>query len=78
MSALLDAQAGVEYEGEDKPTATEDERLAIEVWNHLSNGQGGIDWAGLPFVVELLGISDVEALIHRLKVIKAHRPPEQD
>lgn len=37
---------------------------------------GGLDWAGLETVVTVLGISDVEPLIHRLKTIKLHRPPE--
>jgi len=45
----------------------------------LSNGQGGFDWAGLPVVVALLGVRDVEALVNALLVIKLHRPPnEQD
>jgi hypothetical protein len=44
------------------------------VWNSLHNGQGGIDWAGLDLHVAWLGVSDVEGLLHRLAVIKAHRP----
>lgn len=39
---------------------------------------GGIDWAGLPLVVEVLGISDVESLMDALLVIKLHRPEQQD
>jgi len=35
---------------------------------------GGIDWAGLPVVVELLGITDPEAVINRLQVIKGYQP----
>lgn len=31
---------------------------------------GGIDWAGLEFVVALLGIQDVEALIDALLCIR--------
>jgi hypothetical protein len=50
--------------------------MAIAAYNHLSNGMGGIDWAGLPLVVELLGITDIEGLMERLIVIKMHRPPE--
>ncbi|WKB52313.1 hypothetical protein [Eleftheria terrae] len=53
------------------------DRTALTAWSHLSNGAGGIDWAGLPVVVELLGITDVEGLIHRLHVIKTHRPPNE-
>lgn len=37
---------------------------------------GGIDWAGLPTVVALLGIADVEALIEDLQTIKQHRPSQ--
>ena len=40
----------------------------------LSNGMGGMDWAGLPIVAELLGIDDIDALVHRLMTIKAWRP----
>lgn len=52
--------------------------MAIEAWNLLANGTGGFDWTGLPFVCELLGVRDVEDLLHRLKVIKTHRPPPKD
>ena len=31
---------------------------------------GAIDWAGLPVVVELLGIDDVELLIKQLLLIR--------
>ena len=37
---------------------------------------GGIDWAGLPIVVEMLGIHDPESLIARLQVIRAYKPTE--
>ena len=40
----------------------------------LANGMGGLDWAGLPIVAELLGIKDIEALVHRLMTIKVWRP----
>jgi hypothetical protein len=36
---------------------------------------GGIDWNGLDFVTELLGVQDVEALVHRMAVLKLHKPP---
>lgn len=36
---------------------------------------GGLDWAGLDFVTELLGVRDVEALVHRLAILKLHKPP---
>ncbi len=46
-------------------------------WNRLENGMGGLDWTGLPVVAELLGITDLEALIDDLLVIKSHRPPKE-
>jgi hypothetical protein len=55
-----------------------DEHLAITAWNLLANGSGGIDWAGLPVVAELLGLMDVEMLLWRLLVIKRHRGPADD
>lgn len=39
---------------------------------------GGIDFAGMPLVIELLGIEDVEMLMHRLLAIKLHKPPTAD
>jgi hypothetical protein len=37
---------------------------------------GGFDWAGLPLVVALLGVQDVEALLNDLNTIKLHRKPD--
>lgn len=48
------------------------------MFNLLSNGMGGIDWAGLPVAVTLFGVRDVEGLMHRLALIKSHRAPEDD
>jgi hypothetical protein len=39
----------------------------------LSNGQGGLDWSGLPLAVNLFCIADIEALINHLMVIKLHK-----
>jgi hypothetical protein len=50
--------------------------MAIRAWRLLANGMGGIDWAGLPIVVEMLGIHDPESLIARLQVIRAYKPTE--
>lgn len=44
----------------------------------LSNGMGGLDWAGLPLVAELLGIDDLEAFIRQLMTIKTHRPDKNE
>lgn len=35
---------------------------------------GGIDWSGLPVVVELLGITDLDHLVAGLQVIRCHKP----
>lgn len=42
----------------------------------LSNGMGGMDWAGLPLVCEMLGVTDAEALIGRMQVIRNYKPNE--
>lgn len=39
---------------------------------------GGIDWAGLPLAVVAVGVSDVEALIDDLAVIKTHHKPDDE
>ena len=57
---------------------THDDRVAQRVYALLSNGMGGVDWAGLPFVVQWLGVHDVDALMDRLYVLKTHRPPGKD
>lgn len=44
----------------------------MRVWNLLATSTGGIDWAGLPVVVEWLGITDVEGLLARIEIIKLH------
>ncbi len=41
-------------------------KLAVDAWNIL----GGLDWAGLPVVAELLGVQDIESLIYHLKLIR--------
>lgn len=82
MTALLDdlaaRQGGDVLEGEAPAPICPQARLALDAWNHLATGMGGIDWQGLPVVVELLGVADaqLELLLHRLKVIKTHRPAQ--
>lgn len=39
---------------------------AIRAWNLL----GGMDWAGMETVAEMLGITDIDALIVRLATIR--------
>lgn len=64
--------------GEEPPQATPLELLYLEAFAYLSNGMGGIDWAGLPIVAETLGLSDTEALMHALKTIKTYAPPKEE
>lgn len=47
--------------------------MAIRVFNGLTNGMGGLDWAGLPLLCAYHCVNDVEGLMHRLLVIKSHR-----
>lgn len=76
LTALLDAAAGVEYEGEAAPRPDVADRLALKVWNFLATGMGGIEWARLDLACAYYGVEDVEGLIARLLVIKAHKAPE--
>lgn len=39
---------------------------------------GGADWSALPLACEMYDVSDVEGLIDRILVIKAHKPPPDD
>lgn len=75
LTALLDAAAGIEYEGEAKPAAGEDDRMAIRAWNLLADEMGGIDYAGLPLVCAHLGVADIDGLLIRLSTIKSHKKP---
>ncbi|MER2518573.1 MAG: hypothetical protein ABTR92_19615 [Candidatus Accumulibacter phosphatis] len=34
---------------------------------------GGIDWAALPIIVDMLGVADPEQLIHHLVAIRDHQ-----
>jgi hypothetical protein len=40
--------------------------LSVAAWNLM----GGLDWTALPVVVEMLGITDVDALVRDLVVIR--------
>lgn len=65
----------------DKVDLAPEGALAIKAWNWLQNGSNAIDWAGLPIVCALLGVRDVERLLHDLLTIKTHMandtPPDQ-
>lgn len=43
--------------------------LAIRAWNLM----GGIDYAGLPVVAEMLGIDDIGLLVEQLVLIREHQ-----
>lgn len=51
--------------------------MAIRIWNLLTDGNGGLNLAGLPLVAEWLGIADLDGLMTRLETIKGHRPPQE-
>jgi hypothetical protein len=51
-----------------------DDIVASRGYALLANGMGGLDWAGVPLVAQLLGVTDFEMFLHRLTVIKLHRP----
>jgi hypothetical protein len=78
--ALLDASAGIQYVDEAPELATAWSMVVFDAWAHLSNGSGGIDFAGMPVVVEMLGIADPARLLDSIRVIREHRParPEGD
>ena len=40
----------------------------MRAWNLM----GGMDWAALPVVVDLLGVDDVEGLVDGLAAIRDH------
>lgn len=44
----------------------------------LANGMGGIDWAGLPVVAEMLSVDDVEAFVADLCAVRAHLSKSDD
>lgn len=44
----------------------------------LSNGMGGIDWAGLPMACAYFGVRDVDGLLLRLMVMKTYDPSAKD
>lgn len=56
------------------PAASVDDIAASRAYALLANGMSGLDWTGLPLVAEMLGVTDLEMFLHRLTVIKLHRP----
>ena len=68
----------MQFEGETPPDPNPAHFLALRAWRLLSNGMGGLDWAGLPIVAASLGIDDPQKLIDRLLVIRSYRPDDND
>ena len=56
------------------PAASVDDIAASRAYALLSNGMGGLDWTSATLVAEMLGVTDFEMFLHRLTVIKLHRP----
>ena len=48
------------------PEQPQEIRIAVQAWNVM----GGIDWAALPIVAELLGIADIEKLNVQLVALR--------
>jgi hypothetical protein len=46
--------------------------LAVRCWNLLARRDGTCEWAGLPLIAGLLGITDIDGLVTRLHTIKTH------
>jgi hypothetical protein len=46
--------------------------LAIRAWNML----GGMEWAGIEVVAEVLGYDDLEVLVTQLQTIRAFQSTE--
>mgnify|MGYP006921413407 CR=1 FL=1 len=66
--------AGIQFEGAEPPEMGDGDRVANQIFNALANGSGGLDWQGLEFMAAYFGAHDIEALVHRLLIIKGHRP----
>ncbi len=47
--------------------------LAVEAWNTL----GGMEWAGLEAVAEMLGVHDIEGLVAGLTAIRDFQDSER-
>jgi len=76
MNLLLDAQAGIKWDGEKDPQSSPEYDLALTAWNYLCDKNQGIDWSGLPYVIEKLAVEDIDALMDHLLAIKTYKPQE--
>ena len=64
--------------GEEPPEVSPLQHIHMRAFELLRTGMGGIDWAGLPLVVEHLGIEDVPALIDAVHTIINFKPPKDE
>jgi len=51
------------------PEQPDEVRIAIRAWNLM----GGIDWAALPIVAEMLGFDNIEVLITQLVALRDNK-----
>ena len=71
MTDLLDVVSGVEWiEDGQRPELDEYTCLLWKAHCMLSNGMGGHDYAGLPYVCGILGIDDAKDVIHAFNFFK--------
>jgi hypothetical protein len=52
--------------------------IALRIATLLGNGMGGMDWAGLPLLCGWIGVTDPDALIVRLEIIRKYHRPDSD
>lgn len=65
-------------DGEAAPGLGDADVEALKVVSLLKTGSGGIDWAGLPLVAGLMGITDIDGLFERLTIILQHHRNKDD
>lgn len=39
---------------------------------------GAMDWMALPFIAEMIGVSDIEAFVHRILTIRNWKAENRD
>lgn len=67
ITEFLEKQAYAELDSYEKKPIPDDSALrAIQAWNLL----GGLEWDGLLFTAESIGIEDIEVLIYQLSAIR--------
>lgn len=54
------------------PSQSPEVKLAIRAWNMC----GGMDWAAIPHVAEILGYDDIEMLVYQLAAIRDNKTEE--